>query len=481
MSRQAEAVRQAPAGSVADGDPAGSRPQGMSVAPQTVVRDRSLTRDVFGTYGTRVLTIGLGMIMGIITARYLGPYNRGVFALVYLLPSTVVTFAKMGLAQASVYSIRRDRVTPERVVANAFLMSLMIGGVCIVLAVVLRGQLLATFLHGVPEWAMLLTLPLIPLLLFESYFYAILQALGKFGLYNRRLLIGTTLLVVGMLTFLVGMGAGLRAAILVVVCVPIMMDLWLLITVRRRFPFSFRLDLALLNREIRFGLKSHLQVVAQHLHLRADAYLVNYFLDPTQVAFYNVAVRLAEFLLDVPDSVGMVLYPRLAALDEHTMHQLTAQACRRTLLVTTAGAVVLSVIGPKLIVLWYGQAFAPAGEPLLLVSVGIVMMSIFVLLTRNFTSRNKQQVNIAAGVIALGSNIGLNLFTIPAMGIVGAAMASAISYTAVALLLIGFFARDSGLPLTDVLIAKPEDVRFFWGLGVRLVGRGKDFALRLAG
>jgi O-antigen/teichoic acid export membrane protein len=447
---------------------------------RVTVRERSLSHDVFGTYGTRALTIGLGMIMGIITARTLGPHNRGVFSLVYLLPSTVVTFAKMGLAQASVYSIRREHVAPHRVVANAFIVSIVLGGLFVTLAIVFRAQLLATFLRGVPAWALLVALPLIPLLLFESYFYAILQAMGKFGLYNSRLLIGTILLVLGMLIFLVILGGGLREAILVVVCVPILMDSWLLVTVRRWFPFSFRLDLPLLNKEVRFGLKSHIQVLAQHLHLRADAYLVAYFLDPAQVAFYVLAVRLAEFMLDIPESVGMVLYPRLASLDEHAMHELTAQACRRTLLITTTGAVLLSLFGPSVIVLWYGRDYAPAGQPLMLVSVGIVMMSIFVLLTRDFTSRNKQQVNIAAGSIALVGNITLNLFTIPRMGIVGAALASAISYSAAAVLLMVFFVRESRLSPFDVLIAKPDDFRFFWNFGVKLLGRGKAFALRHA-
>jgi len=69
------------------------------------------------------------------------------------------------------------------------------------------------------------------------------------------------------------------------------------------------------------------------------------------VAFYLMAVNLAEFLLDIPRNVGVALYPRLAALDDRAMHQLTAQACRRTLLITSTGALMMSLVGPPLIVL----------------------------------------------------------------------------------------------------------------------------------
>ncbi len=36
--------------------------------------------DVTGTLATRVLTMGFGLFTGVITARALGPENRGVFA-----------------------------------------------------------------------------------------------------------------------------------------------------------------------------------------------------------------------------------------------------------------------------------------------------------------------------------------------------------------------------------------------------------------
>jgi O-antigen/teichoic acid export membrane protein len=85
------------------------------------------------------------------------------------------------------------------------------------------------------------------------------------------------------------------------------------------------------------------------------------------------------------------------------------------------------------------------------------MMSMYVLLSRNFTSRNKQAVNIVAAYLALGGNLGLNVLLIPPLGITGAAIATAASYATAALLLLGFFLYDSGLAWHDVLIVKRSD------------------------
>ena len=64
----------------------------------------------------RVFFLGLGT--GIITARLLGPHDRGLFALLLLLPQTLVAFAKMGVAQANVYHIRKRHVPIETVASS---------------------------------------------------------------------------------------------------------------------------------------------------------------------------------------------------------------------------------------------------------------------------------------------------------------------------------------------------------------------------
>jgi len=367
MAREAGAT-----GRVLEGEVAASPPP--SKTQRAAAPQGSFTRDALQTYGTNVVNIGLSTAGGIVTARMLGPYQRGIYSLVYLFAATVVTFGKLGLAQANVYSIRRNGIPAERVAANALIVALLLGSILALLAFLLRDWLLGTFLRGVPLWAFYISLPLIPVLLFESYFFAVVQALGHFTLYNRRMLIGTATLVCGLFVFLLAVRGGLTAAILVITINPIVMDTWLLVTVWRMLRFRLRLDRTLLAQEIRFGLKSHLQVVTQHLHLRADAYLVAYFLDPSQVAFYVLAAKFAELMLDIPKSVGIVMYPRLAALDDAAMHELTAQACRRTILITCTMGVIISLLGPVLIPLWYGAPYAPAARPLPLIAAGIVMM-----------------------------------------------------------------------------------------------------------
>jgi O-antigen/teichoic acid export membrane protein len=167
-------------------------------------------------------------------------------------------------------------------------------------------------------------------------------------------------------------------------------------------------------------------------------------------------------ILEIPQAVGWVIYPRMASLQKDQIHQLTAQASRRTILLTGLGGLAIAVLGPIIVPLWYGKVFAPAVRPLALATLGMVSMSVFTIVTRDFTSRNKQGVNIRAGTVALLSNVGLNVFMIPKFGISGAALATSFSYTLAAAMVLVPFRRDSGVTLREVLVPKREDARFVW-------------------
>ncbi|GIW41883.1 MAG: hypothetical protein KatS3mg076_2460 [Candidatus Binatia bacterium] len=429
-----------------------------------MLEQRRFSRDVLGILGTRGVWSAMGIVSGVILARQLGPHDRGILALVLLLPSTVLTLVKLGISQSNVYFVNREKVGPDRVASNSAALALSLGTLAAVLVWLGRGPLHASVLRGVPDWALALGLVRVPLLLLDDYLYGVLQATGLFRIYNVRLLFGETLRLVLVVLFLVVFDGGLVAAVSIYTFVTVVNVAWLVSQIRKRVPFGLRFERALLSEQLRFGLKSYVQTLTQHLLLRIDIYMVAYFLSPSETAFYALALRFTEMVLEIPQAVGLVLYPRLAASSPSEIHRLTAQACRRTLLVSGVAALALALVGPPVITLWYGRPYAPAGAPLPWAAVGVLAISIFVIVTRAFTSQGRQEVNIAAGVLALAGNVVLNAFLIPAYGIVGAAFATAVSYTAACVLLLAFYRRESQFGFREVFLANREDLRFFWRL-----------------
>lgn len=431
---------------------------------------RSL-RDTLGILGTRVVWSAMGLVSGVVLARWLGPHDRGILALVLLLPSTVLTLVKLGVSQATVFFINRKEATVDQVASNSVILALLLGLASSAFIWFTRDNLLHKVLSDVPDWALLLGLVRVPLLLLDNYLYSILQATAQFGLYNRRLLQSEGIRLVLVAIFVMGLNLGLPAAIATYTVIGLINIAWLMLNMRETIHFSLTFDTHLLRKMLSFGIRSYVQVVTAHLLLRIDIYMVQAFLGPAQTAFYALALHFTELVLEVPQAIGLVLYPKLAALPEAQMHRLTAQSCRRTLMVTVPAAVALALVGPWIVTLWYGQAYAPAGAPLPWAAVGVAAMSIFVIITRDFTARQKQRVNTVAGLLALATNVVLNVVLIPIYGIVGASFATAVAYGGACVILIHFFLRESGMRWVDVLVPTRDDVAYFTGIAQRALAQ----------
>lgn len=444
-----------------------------------------LSKDILGIFSTRAVWTVLGVISGVILARWLGPHDRGILALVLLVPSTTVTLAKLGLSQSNVYYINREQADAGQVTSNTVVFALLSGVAAAAIVWVVKDSLLKTVLRDVPTWALAIALIRVPMLLLDNYLYGVLQATGRFGLYNIRLLISESLRLLFVVVALILLGWGLYAAVVIYTLLGTFNALWLMVATRRRIPFKFSLYPKLLRGQLSFGVRSYIQTAVAHLLLRIDIYMVSYFLDPANTAFYALTLHFTELALEFPQAIGLVLYPRLASLPEEEVHRVTAQACRRTLMLTVPGALLLALFGPYIITAWYGEPYAPARAPLPWAAVGVVMMSVFVILTRDFTSRGQQRINIMAGFLALAGNIVLNIFLIPTMGIVGAALATAVSYSGACLLLLVFFSIESGISPLSTIIPRWDDFQYFLltarqgiararkttGFGARGVGR----------
>src|SRR2546425_4614678 len=141
-------------------------------------------RDSLGVFGAQIVVTVLGVGTGVITARALGPHDRGIFQLLLLLPTTLSNFVKLGIPQANVYFMRRRGAAASDVASNSLWLALALGGALAVVCYLGRDWLLAHFLKGAPPVTLPPVLVLLPFVLVQTYFLGVLQAEERFGEYN---------------------------------------------------------------------------------------------------------------------------------------------------------------------------------------------------------------------------------------------------------------------------------------------------------
>jgi len=420
--------------------------------------------DVGRVFGGQVVMTAVGMGTGIITARWLGPDGRGIFQLVAVVaPFMLANFVKLGIPQASVYAIKREGVEPSVVVSNTTWLALGLGVVAAAGCWVGREWLLTNVLKDAPPITLVVVAALVPLVILQAYLLGVVQGLQRFAEYNVQQIVPNVLSLFGMAIVLVWLDGGVLGALATYTAIMVFVTGWLALRVHRMAPIRARLDPGVLARLVRFGMKSHVQTLAATWHLRVDQLLIGYLLDPTQVGLYAVAVNLTNLLLRIPDALGTVLFPQLAALTTEAGEDATAIVCRWTFAIMGVGALGYLVVGPFALRFLFGERFSDSVAPMLALLPGVVLMGQYLILTRNFTSRNRQEVNIAAAVTALAVNVGLNVLLIPRWGIVGAAASSVGSYGFASVVLMVAFCRVSGRPIWDLVVPRRSDLMLVLG------------------
>jgi O-antigen/teichoic acid export membrane protein len=419
---------------------------------------RHFVKDSLQVLGGQGAMMAIGLVNGIITARWLGPSGRGTFQLLTLLPIMLSNFVKLGIPQASVFYMRRHGARASDVASNSIWFSVVMGGAAVAVCWYWRDWLLAKFLKQTPQELLLPSLALIPFVLLQFYLLGVAQAEERFREYNIRQVVPNLLSLVGLSITLILLHMGLVGAVLVQVAIQVFMTLWMVWRVHREAPLHLRWNGELARGMLSFGGKSYVQTLAATLHLRLDQFLCAYFLTPADVGLYAIAANFANLLLKIPEATGTVMFPRLAGSSERDAHRATTRVCRHTLFVLALGVIAFAVGGPIAIPLLYGHRFDGAVRPLLILLPGLLMAALYQLLTRNFTSRGKQEINIVAALLALGLNVGLNVLLIPRWGIAGAALAHGLSYGAAALLLLVAFVRDSGHSVAETLLVRRAEI-----------------------
>jgi O-antigen/teichoic acid export membrane protein len=226
------------------------------------------------------------------------------------------------------------------------------------------------------------------------------------------------------------------------------------------FTFRFSRDLSGLKAAGAFALPCYAANTAQFLNYKLDVFVVGFFAGAASVGRYTLAVSLGQLLWLMSGSVASVLLPKVAASsDQNVTIRHTTRVTRLSLWATAVCAVVLAALATQAIPLLYGEAFRPSIMALLWLLPGIVVFTIATVLAAYIAGIGKPQLNLLVSGLSLVVTIALDMALIPKLNIVGAAIASTVSYTVSALLLIVFFMRETDASLREILLPTFEDIK----------------------
>ncbi len=424
---------------------------------------------------SRVIVYAAGLLTTILIARYLGPAGKGQISLVVFTIILVLNVAALGIPSALTYYIGHKLRNLGRLFAASILLFVILVSVFSALYVIVVPRLQATLFPGLPLWVLLLALAAFPLSLasrFSQYVFLGFRQIFRFNLIMVLDRLCYLFLMLVILVFVQRSVAGVIFAGVLGNLIACLVAIWLVLKLIRPV---WRIAWADVRKLLGYGLQAHLLMLANLVSYRVGLYIVSYYHDAAAVGQFSLALSVAEALLFIPTSFGLVLFSRTASSSTEEANRFTPLASRNVGMVTLVAGVVLGLVAPVLVPMIFGKAFSPAVLPFLILLPGIVASSYYRVIGYDIVARGYPlRVSAAAGA-GLLANVGVSLWLVPSLGANGAALGNLVGYILAAVVVLAIFMNLSRCKLTDLVVIRREDFKHYRDLFAKLRGvRGDD-------
>lgn len=429
------------------------------------------------SFATSILSIVIGLVSSIVIARGFGPTAKGSADLIVATGTLLAMVFGLSLQSGIVYVVARGRAVINGLLIRLALIALFQTLLATIALVGLVRTTLAPALvpPGSERWGVIAIALLVLGILLSGHYRNVLIGLQEIPRVNLINLYGQIVTLIAILVFIYAAwfrSQQLTAEALVWVQVGgsmaiVFLFLW---TLRPWLTGSIRQESGL-SEVITYSLPSYLANMAQFLNYRLDIFFVSYFVGVKGVGLYSLAVGIAQLLWLVSGATSQVLLPDVAAsTDQVSAQQRTARVARLSLWLSIVLAGGLVIGGDMLLPLVFGAAFRESVPALMWLLPGVTIFSIANVIGSYLAGIGKPHLNLAVALVGLVVTVALDFVLIPWLGIIGAAIASTLSYLATTLAIIAIFVHETRMPAGRVLLITGEDLNLISEMIRRVLG-----------
>jgi O-antigen/teichoic acid export membrane protein len=186
---------------------------------------------------------------------------------------------------------------------------------------------------------------------------------------------------------------------------------------------------------------------------QSDSLVIGFFLGTTAVALYDIPLRLIRVVRNLTYQFNQVLLPAAADLEARTdadkLRQVVIQGTKITLGITVLLVTALVALGQPFIRLWVGPDFLSAYPVLLVLSYIIIAAALADTVDTYMLATRYQKIAAAVCVANMVVNAAISIVLVQRLGIIGAAIGTAIPITGATAFSVVFSCRALGLTFWD--------------------------------
>jgi PST family polysaccharide transporter len=370
----------------------------------------------------------LGLLVGTVVARYLGPASYGVLNYAGALVMFFATVSALVPESLIIRELIADRKSTSGLLAAAFIVRIVSSLLAYISLLVLISSRSDVQVYSVAAYVVGTTLFFQSTDVFAAWF---LSHQSPRPVVLSRL--GAAVLASILRLLLVWYGGSILGFATVIVIESVLTSLFLLLSVRLAntgrlivWPALARIKILLQD-----GWPLFIAAISATLYLRLDLVMIGVMRGEYDAGLYSAATRLSEIWYFLPTSVAVVIQPILLR-NRQLDHALFVRHMRALYTVSVWSAAILALtifaFADELVLILFGREFRDAAPILRIHAWAAIPAFLGVASSLYLVTENLVRLSWYRTTIGLIVNILLNLVWIPQYGGQGAAWATVISY-----------------------------------------------------
>lgn len=389
-----------------------------------------------------------------VIGRTLGATMYGEYIYVYTFLSFFCTITKLGMENALIYNISRNDIIEQQksnIILFVLKQSVIVGVILIILGYVFSGWILMNLLNGSVYRILFFTL--LPSIIIDAILDLLISVLRA----NKKILemttaknvvansvkIATILIIFygfkmnNNMVLVISQYLGSLASIIYILKV-------MHIKASSIYKFNSQKLILQNNKKIeiyRYSMPLIFMKAIVLLNHNADKYMLGYMLDSKVVGVYTVAIYISNFSSFALDAVNGIFAPMIAEMyGSGKIKELDFLYKRvtRWVMIVNLAIFSMAINFSNEIMQFAGKEFYMGGEVLTILILGQVVNSGVGSAGYLNSMTGHTKINLLTSIFALAVNLCFNIVLIPDYGMVGAAVASAISVGLSNILNLGF-------------------------------------------
>lgn len=391
---------------------------------------RKIFNNILWLFFDKGLRMGLGLVIGIWIARYLGPAQFGKLNYGQAFIAIFSTIVNLGLDTTLVKEIVNKPAIKGRLIGTSFYLRFYCAITAIFLAIITAYY----FEHEQDRLSfqiiIVLSIGLIfqPMDVVELYLQAQLKSKITVIIKNTSYIITSGLRVFllifefPLIFFAIATVAELALAALIVA-----------VYSNKKLPIKFNSwnwDTTIAKKLLVTSWPLILSALAVILYMRMDQIMLKSLQGSFAVGNYSAAVRITEILFFIPVIISNSLFPSLVNISNNLQvyHRSLTRLYSILIYLSFVMSVCIMFLSPSIISFLYGEQFKDAASVLNIHVWSSIFVFIGVASSHQLVIEGKTKITLYRTLIGVITNFTLNIFFIPIYGVQGAAIATLISY-----------------------------------------------------